>query len=184
MTIQTTTNTTNCLIKGFFTLKSIEIWISIFGSIASIGGAFWAFIEARKSSQSASKAEEIKNTITKRRKLIEINQIHAETTKILNKVSSIGPACDTKLLRGIKGASIAIEVGEYTRHLNEHISDLNEPLKTQTAELCENLRSDIETLSEAITAEDLKSIGKIIYYKIYNILPSIKKESDQSKEQF
>lgn len=165
-------------------MKSFEAWVSIIGSIASIGGAFWAFIEARKSSQSASKAEEIKNTIKERRKLIEINQIHNETTKILNKVSSIGPACDTKLLRGVNGASIAIEVGEYTRHLNEHISDLNEPLKTQIVELCENLRSDIETLSEAITAEEIKSIGKTIYYKIYSILPSIKNESNQSKEKF
>jgi len=41
----------------------METWLSIIGSIASIGGAIWAFYEAKQASKSASKAEMVRDEV-------------------------------------------------------------------------------------------------------------------------
>lgn len=77
-------------------MSSLESWISVIGSIASIGGAIWAFIEANKASKSASKAEKVKGELVERRKLVEVSQVHAETSRILKTVSTVGPSCNSR----------------------------------------------------------------------------------------
>jgi len=104
----------------------IGTWISVIGSIASIGGAIWAFVEARKSSRAATKAEKVRDEIISRRKLIEVSQVHAETARILKIVSTVGPACNPSLLRGVNCGSIAKDVEEYSRYINEHSSHFND----------------------------------------------------------
>ena len=50
-------------------------------------------------------------------------------------------------------------------------------------ELCLSLKEDIEKLSEATAFIDIKSIGKSIYYKIYEFLPVAKSLTDSKKEE-
>lgn len=50
-------------------------WLSIVGSVASIGGAIWAWREAVKSSKSASKAEQIKTQMINQRKTSELSEL-------------------------------------------------------------------------------------------------------------
>ena len=50
-------------------------WLSIIGSVASIGGAIWAWREAVKSSKSASKAEKIKTQMINQRKTSELSEL-------------------------------------------------------------------------------------------------------------
>ncbi|WP_156000795.1 hypothetical protein [Thioalkalivibrio sp. ALJT] len=160
----------------------IGTWISVIGSIASIGGAIWAFVEARKSSTAATKAENVRDEIVGRRKLIEVSQVHAETARILKVVSTVGPACNPSLLRGVNCGSIAKEVEEYSRYINEHSSHFNEFFKNKAKELSLDLHTDIEALSAAKSFDEKKAAGKSIYYKIDSFMPFVKEPSDERKE--
>ena len=160
----------------------IEKWLSIIGAIASIGGALWAVSEAKQASKSATRAEKVRDEIIERRKLVEISQVHAETNRILKKVSKVGPSCNPSLLRGVNCASIASEVEEYSRFINEQSSHFTEFFENRALELCRDLKDDIESLSEAKTFEEKKASGKSIYYKINNFLPIVKDLTDAKKE--
>lgn len=160
----------------------IGTWIAVIGSIASIGGAVWAFVEARKSSKAATKAERVRDEIVSRRKLIEVSQVHAETARILKIVSTVGPACNPSLLRGVNCGSIAKDVEEYSRYINEHSSHFNDFFENKAKELCSDLHPNIEALSEAKSFDDKKAAGKSIYYKIDSFMPFVKELSDERKE--
>lgn len=163
-------------------MTNIEKWLSIIGAIASIGGALWALYQAGQASKSATRAEEVRDEIIDRRKLVEISQVHSETNRILEKVSKVGPSCNPSVLRGVNCASIASEVEEYTRFITEQSSHFTEFFENRALELCKDIEKDIELLSEAKTFEEKKTFGKNIYYKIRNFLPTVKDLTDSKKE--
>lgn len=163
-------------------MSTIETWISVVGSIASIGGAVWAFIEAGKAANSATKAESVKDEIIERRKLVEVSQVYSETSRILKVASKVGPSCNSSLLRGVNCGSIAKDIEEYSSFINEHSSYFTDFFENKARELCEQLHPNIDALSEAKTFEDKKSAGKNIYYKINAFMPFIKQLSDEKKE--
>tara|TARA_B100000780_G_C20985635_1_gene394010 strand:- start:319 stop:816 length:498 start_codon:yes stop_codon:yes gene_type:complete len=160
----------------------MENVISIVGSIASIGGAIWAFIEAKKSMSAADKAENLRDELINRRKIVEVSQVHSETNRVLSVVSKVGPSCNAKLLKGINCADIAKEVEVYARFILEQSGHFSDLFENKAKELCNDLKDDIESLSEAINFEDKKSYGKSIYYKIQNFIPAVKQLSDEKKE--
>lgn len=163
-------------------MSDIETGISIVGSIASIGGAIWAFVEAKKSASSATKAATVRDELIERRKIVEVSQIHAETNRILKIVSTVGPSCNPSLLRGVNCGAIAKDVEEYSRYINEHSSHFTSFFENKAKELCSQLLPDIETLAEAKSFEDKKLAGKSIYYKINSFMPFVKELADEKKE--
>jgi hypothetical protein len=163
-------------------VKSMETWISIIGSIASIGGAAWAWYQAVEAAKSASKAEKVKGEMIERRKIVEVSQVHRETTRILQVVSKVGPSCNSSTLRGVNCSHIATEVSEYSRFLNEHSSHFTEFFENKAKELCAAIKEDIERLAEAKTFDDKKNAGKSIYYKIDEFVPIVKSLSDEKRE--
>lgn len=163
-------------------MSAIETWISIIGSIASIGGAVWAFVEAKKAALSANKAETVRDEIIARRKIVEISIVYAETTRILRSVSRVGPSCNESLLIGVNCDAIAKEVEEYSRFINEHSSYFTDLFVNMAKDLCKQLYPDIEALSEAQSFADKKSAGKSIYYKINTFMPFVKDIADEKKE--
>jgi uncharacterized C2H2 Zn-finger protein len=160
----------------------LVLWISIIGSVASIGSAIWAFIEGKKAASSATKAEKVRDEIIERRKIVEISQVHAETSRILKIASKVGPSCNPPLLRGVNCGAIAKEVEEYSRYINEHSSHFTDLFENKAKELCNQLRPDIEALSEAKSFEDKKATGMNIYYKIDGFMPFVKDLADDKKE--
>ena len=160
----------------------MESVISIIGSIASIFGAIWALREARKAKNAAEKAERLRNEIINRRKMVEVSQVFAETRRILTVVGKIGPSCNAKLLRGVNCADIAMQVNEYVSYLLEQSEHFSNSIGNKAKVLCNELRSDIENLSEAISFEDKKKYGKSIYYKILDFKPMVKQLSDEKQE--
>ncbi|MGR6863420.1 hypothetical protein ACU5EH_25485 [Aliivibrio salmonicida] len=163
-------------------MSSWESVISVIGSVASIGAAIWAFIEANKASKSATKAEKVKGELVERRKLVEVSQIHAETSRILKTVSTVGPSCNASLLRGVNCANIAKEVEEYCRYINEQSSHFSDFFDNKAKELCGSVRPQVELLSEAKSFDDKKNAGKNIYYLIDDFMPFVKGLSDSKKE--
>ncbi len=160
----------------------MESLLSIAGSVASIGAAIWAFIEAGKAADSATKAESVRNEMIDRRKLVEVSKVHAQTDRILTVVSKIGPSCNPKTLKGVDCAGIAKEVEEYSRYLNGQSSHFSEFFVNKAKSLCEDLNKDIEELSEASSPDDKKQIGKRIYYKINSFMPFVKELADEKQE--
>lgn len=163
-------------------MSMVETWVSVAGSLASICGAVWSFVEARKSSGAATAAERVRDELISRRTLIEISQVHAETARILQTVSAVGPSCNPSLLRGVNTGAIAKAVEEYSRYLNEHSSHFSDDFINKAEELCQGLHPDIESLSEAKSFEDKKAAGKSIYYKISSFMPFVKVLSDQRRD--
>ena len=160
----------------------MESVISIVGSIASICGAIWAFVEANKSTNAATKSERLRDELVHRRKMVEVSQVHSETSRVLSVVSKVGPSCNAKLLKGVNCVDIAKEVEVYARFIFEQSGHFTDFFENKAKELCDDLKDDIEALSEAVSFEDKKRYGKSIYYKIQNFMPAVKQLSDEKKE--
>ena len=156
--------------------------LSILGSLASIGGAIWAFVEARKSTNAATKAEALRNEIVQRRKLLEVSQVYVETRRILGLVSAAGPSSTPQLLRAINCAQIPTEIEQYGRSLMEFSSNCSDVFGNEAKSLCESLRADIEALAEAATPDEKKMHGKSAYYKIERFIPVAKQYADDRRE--
>ena len=144
----------------------MDTWLSILGSIASIGGAIYACRQAVQSRNYAAKAQQLRDELVNRRKLVEVSQVHAETNRILKVVSKVGPTCTATSIKGINTAGIAQEVEEYSRFLNAQSAHFSEFFSNRASELCVSLNDDIEALSEALEFGKIKAAGKSIYYKI------------------
>ena len=160
----------------------MESWLSILGSVASIGGAIWAYVQARRSRSFAEQAKMARDELVERRKVIEVSKVHAETIRILRIVSSVGPTCTSTSIKTIKCHEIAKEVEEYTRSLNEQSPHFTHMLGNQARDLCKALKLDIEALAEAHDFDSVKSAGKSIYYKIDDFMPLVKTIMDEKKE--
>ena len=163
-------------------METIGKWLSTIGAIASIGGALWAFYQARKASKSALSAKLFRDEIVERRKMLEASQVYSETSRILKTVSTVGPSCNPSQLRGVNCGNIARDVEEYSRFINEQTFNFDDPFGNRAKILCDDLKEDIEILSEAKSFEDKKAAGKSIYYKISNFMPIVKALSDEKKE--
>lgn len=156
--------------------------LSIGASIASICGALLAFYQAKLSEKHATKAEAVRDELVQRREMVEISQVHSETTRILRVVSKVGPTCTESTIRGVNCADIAKEVEEYSRFLNEQSSHFSEFFDNEASRLCTELNEDIELLSEATGFEEKKNIGKKIYHEINGFMPILKRFKDELKE--
>ncbi|MFA1563080.1 hypothetical protein [Aliivibrio fischeri] len=159
-----------------------EVIISVIGSIASIGGAVWAFVEADKAAKSVTKAESVRDEIIDRRKLIEVSKVHSETVRILKVASRVGPSSNLEKLVGFNASGVAVEIEEYVRFLNEHSSYFSDFFDNTAKNLCDSLKSDISELADAKSPQGIKKIGIEIYYKIHGFLPKVKILSDQKRE--
>jgi aspartate-semialdehyde dehydrogenase len=160
----------------------MENWLSAVGSTASIAGAVWAFIEARKSREYAGQSLAYRDELIERRQVIELSKIHSETTRILREVSKVGPTCTQLTVKTVNCAEVAKAVEEYVRMLNEQRSHFSDMFDNEAKVLCDELKLDIETLSEAENFEGTKAVGKNIYYKIEEFLPRVKNLTDEKKE--
>ena len=157
--------------------------LSILSSVASIGAAIWAFIEARKAMQAATHAAAMRDEIVHRRRLIEVSQVHADTKRILSVASEVGPSTNAKLLRGVDTAKIAKQIEEYARLLSEQSGHFSDFFGNEARALCDKLKPDIERLAEATTPEEKKTAGTNIYYSISAFMPIAKEVADGQREQ-
>ena len=163
-------------------LNAIETIISLIGAFASIGAAIWAYVEASNAKKSASKAENLRNEIIQKREVVEVSQVYTETQRILGIVSKIGPSANPKLLLGLDCNSIAANLEEYLRFINEHSSHFTELFENKAKNLCEALYPCIEALSEAASPDDKKNAGRDIYRSISAFMPEVKSLADFKKE--
>lgn len=158
--------------------------LSIAASIAAILAAAISGYGAYKALQHANSAKGFRDEVIRRRGIIELTRVHAETIRILQLISnSVGPTCTQKSTRGVNTASVAKQVEEYARFLNEHSGHFDVAFMNSARSLCADLKSDIELLASAKSFEEIQSSGKSIYYKINDFLPVVKRDADEVREQ-
>lgn len=162
--------------------KLMEYFLSIIGSVASIGGAIWSFIEAKNASRSASAVERARQEIVQRRELAEVAQIHFEIKRILNIVARIGPASNAQVAKGVNCPEIAREVQSFVSMLLERGKHFSDFYSDRAGQLRDELRMDIEGLAEAKNFDEKKRCGKSIYYKIESFTPVVKELSDNQQD--
>lgn len=161
---------------------SWDQWLSVLGSIVSIGAAIWAFIEARKSMAAASKAETIKNEMIDRRQLVEASKIHSETERVILKVSQIGPASRIEVLSGININDILNEVQNFSTFIIAQSEQYDDKFKKTAKKLNKDLQTNIDELSQSNLKEDYKRIGTIIFNALQGFLPTTKSLADGRRE--
>ena len=159
-----------------------DSWLSILGSVASLGGAAWSLYQAKAAETFASKAESIKNEIVQHRVIVEVSHVYLESSRILKLASQVGPTCTKKSARGLDVTNIAKSIEEYARFINEHSGHFNAKFRNAATELCNNLRTCIEELAEAEGYEAQKDAGKKIYYLIDAFMPIVKQVADDKRE--
>lgn len=160
----------------------IEATLSVLGSIASIGAAIWAFIEAKNARRAADKAETVRGELIDRRKLVEVSQLLTETRRVMQSVSRVGPACTEKKIKGVDCSEIAREVEEYCRLLGDMESHFVVDFRSQAQKLRADLIADIRELADAVGFEQKKAAGMRIYGKIDGFSPSVKELLDEKRE--
>lgn len=157
-------------------------WLTIVGTVASIGGAIFACIQAHRSRTFADQAKQIQEGFVEKRKVVEVSEIYNATERILRVVSQVGATSTETSIKTICIRDIAKEVEEYTRLLNAQNAHFTEAIINHGKTLCEGLREDIEALVEAQDYESIKKSGKRIYFKIEDFLPKVKELLDNKKE--
>jgi hypothetical protein len=160
----------------------MDIVLSIIASVASIAAAIFSWLKARDSFSYSNSARSFRDEIVKRRGMIELTKVHAETVRILQLVSDVGPTCTRKSVRGQNCSAIARKVEEYARFINEHSDHFNESVNNSAQSLCTDLKADIEALAAATEHEKIQEAGKSIYYKISAFLPVVKRDADDIQE--
>lgn len=160
----------------------METVLSIAGSIASIFAAIWAVVYARRSSNFAKKAKELRDEIVDRRQLIEISQVHSETRRILAVLADVGPTSTSTSIKGLNCSSIARQVEEYVRFLTEQRAHFSQMFDNRATELCNNLRPEIENLAQARSFAAIRSAGSALYYLILEFQPVVKELTDNRRE--
>lgn len=156
--------------------------LSVLGSIASIGAAFWAFVEARRARSSAMQAERVRSEMIDRRHLVEVSQLLPETRRILQSVSRVGPASTDKKLKGVDCSEIAREVDEYSRLIGEMEAHFVVHFQNKARELRGELRPLISALADASSFDQKKAAGMLIHEKIDGFLPLVKELLDDRRE--
>jgi hypothetical protein len=149
--------------------------ISIIGSVASIGSAIWAFIEAKKAKNAASEIKKYRSEIETRIESSSLQRIYEEIKRILYKVSSFGPSSNATSVRGKNAQDVAKEVEEFARILLESSVHFRDFYSKEAIRIsCKSLPNLIKGLAEADSFNDKKKHGSEIYQIIESLLPIIK----------
>jgi hypothetical protein len=164
------------------TFENTVWWIALLGSVASIGSAVWAYVEARKAKEAVRTVQRLHNEIVTRRRIIETSGIYGETKRFLTSISRVGPSSNATISKGISGWALAGELREYVLFLSEHIQDFPEPVKGRVQSFVEGSNDDIRCLAEAKTFHAKKSASADVYYKIQALMPEFKTLADETKE--
>ena len=162
--------------------EEIAWWIGLIGSIASIGAAIWAFVEARKARSSASDAEKIRNELVSRRNLVEVADIYKEANRVISALTAVGPSASVNSVRGLDCARISTQALEFVTLLSTHREQLPTSLKSKVELLVFDTKKDLASLAEAKDFESKKAAGSAIYYKITALMPAIKVLADEKRE--
>lgn len=157
--------------------------LSIIGSIASIGGAFWAWYEAKKSSNSASKAEEIKTQLINQRKTAELSEIKPllasaiesikhYNTKTVTTLAGLGEQSISKEAEAEKVQSLLSKVVEFSDYFQDGFAQ----------QFYDDSNKSLQEFLSSTEASDTKKYGSDLHRQIINFSTVLRKQLTEKKE--
>lgn len=158
-------------------------WLSIAGSIASIGGAFWAWREAVRCSNAAASAEKIKTQLINQRKtseLSELNPLVSEAINCLNRYS-------TKMVSSLIGTNFPSsskedEAAKIQTLLNKIVEFSDYFPENLAKNFFETSHSSLQSFLEASTPEDTKKYGINLHKQMVDFSSVLRKQLTEKKE--
>jgi len=156
-------------------------WLSIVGSIASIGGALWAWKEAKNSSNSATKAEQIKSQIINQRKTSELSELKPLVTDAMESVkkystqmmsSFIGMDKTTKEVEAQKVQTLLNKIVEFGEYFPDGFAD----------DFFNTAHSSLQSFLSATEPENEKKHGMDLHKQIVDFSSVLRKNLTDKKE--
>ncbi|RZQ54926.1 hypothetical protein C1E23_01175 [Pseudoalteromonas phenolica] len=154
---------------------------NIVGTFASIGSAIWAFVEARKSRDAASQAENVKTQIINQRKTAELSELNPLLTEAVNcckhyttsgSSSLIGVELNKKENEAAKIQSLLDKIIEYSEYFPNGFA-------TEFYELTDE---SLQEFLNSESAEDIKKHGKQLHRQLINFSSILRKSITEMKE--
>lgn len=146
--------------------------ISIIGTVASVGGAAWAWRQAHLAKNAATEAQQVKKqifTAADMSDLSEVKAVYETTQKNIRKYASRG-----------NDSLVGVDVerdAESVYKLLEKINELKHLFPSEGfSKDCQELEKSLQDLVVAHTADEIKKHGKEVYDKLQPILPVVRKE--------
>lgn len=156
-------------------------WLSIIGSVASIGGAIWAWKEAVKSSKSATKAEQIKAQMINQRKTSELSELKPlvlDATDSVKRYSTtmvsslIGADETTKETEAAKIQTLLNKIVEFSDYFPENFAN----------QFFETSHNSLQKFLEANSPGDSKKHGMDLHKQMVDFSSVLRKNLTEKKE--
>lgn len=157
-----------------------DVIFSRIGTVVTLLAAAGSFYGWHKSNQSATKAEAAVDRINLSREIRDAGGIYSQTCSIIKTVSKIGTASNEEKMQGVDITSIASELNDFINFIaeNTHTQETKKKIDFDCATFCEDVRSDIPQLTDAVSIKEQLEIGRRIYTKIVAFQPHAKNLAD------
>ncbi|WP_334125411.1 hypothetical protein [Empedobacter brevis] len=157
----------------------ISLIISVLGTIVTIVSAIYAYSQAKKAKKLATEAEEMKQSIEREYKKIELGKLLSSTKSTIELTRNLTtPANPAKKVRGLNYEDIISVLRKYIDNLKENCHYL--PDDKETSSITEYKK--IETLISELVAESDQQkkyeIGDKIHNCVGEILRIVNPETD------
>lgn len=157
----------------------INLFISLIGTLATVGSAFYAYRQAVKAKKSATDAEVMKLSIEREYKKIEIGKLLSLTKSTIERTRSLTtPANPIKKVRGLNYEDIISVLRKYIDNLKENCHYL--PIEKEQNTIVEYKKME-SFISELVIIQDQQKkyeIGDKIHNCVGEILRIVKPETD------
>ena len=156
-------------------------WLSIIGSIASIGGAIWAWRAAIRSSKSASRAEQIKTQMINQRKTSELSELKPLVTDALGCIKRYSTTMVSSLVgadnknredEAAKIQSLLNRIVEFSEYFSENFAN----------QFFETSHASLQSFLAAQTPEDSKKYGMELHRQMIDFSSVLRKQLTDKKE--
>lgn len=158
-------------------------WLSIAGSVASIGGAVWAWREAKRSSRSASKAEQIKTQLVNQRMTAELSEIKPllssaldavkhYNTRSVSTLAGLGDQSTSKEAEAEKVQSLLNKVVEFSDYFPEGLGQ----------QFYDDTDASLQEFLSSTQASDTKKFGCDLHRQLLNFSTVLRKNLTEKKE--
>lgn len=157
----------------------ISLIIGIIGTIVTIVSAIYAYRQAEKAKKSATEAEEMKLSIEREYKKIELGKLLNSTKSTIELTRNLTtPANPAKKVRGLNYEDIVSVLRKYIDNLKENCHYLPNDKESSTVTEYKKIETFI---SELVTENDQQKkyeIGNKIHNCVGEILRVVKPETD------
>lgn len=160
-------------------MELISLIIGILSIIITIGSAIYAFKQAGNAKNSASEAEEMKQSIEREYRKIELGKLLNSTKSTIEQTINLTtPANPIKKVRGLNYENIISVLRRYIDNLKENCHYLPNDKEALTVNEYKKIESFISELVVEQDQQKKYAIGDKIHNSVGEVLRVVKPETD------